>query len=56
MTKCKQLKDLDKKSLAVWETLVSKYYVSEEPHKDIFNTTPIIEQESIKVIEGEEND
>jgi hypothetical protein len=56
MTTCKSLKDLDKKSLAVWEALASKYCISEESHKDIFNTTQIIEQESIKVIEGEEND
>jgi hypothetical protein len=56
MTKCKQSKDLDKKSLAVWETLASKYCISEESHKDIFNTTLIIEKESVKAIEGGEND
>jgi hypothetical protein len=55
MTTCKVSKDLDKKSLTVWEILANKYCISEEFNKDIFNTTPIVEQESIKMVKGEEN-
>jgi hypothetical protein len=54
MTTCQLPKDLTRKSFAVWEELASKYCISEELHKNIFNTTPINEQESVKAIEGEE--
>jgi hypothetical protein len=51
-------KDLTRKSLAIWKELASKYCISEESNKDIFNTPLIVELEStkyVKIIEGEEN-
>jgi hypothetical protein len=47
MTTCQLPKDLTRKSFAVWEELASKYCISEEPHKDIFNDTLVVEQESV---------
>jgi hypothetical protein len=46
MTTCQLSNDLTRKSFDVWEELASKYCVSEEFNKDIFNTTQMIEQES----------